>query len=290
MMSETKQLAVVSETARLDFGEVAVVAAALQRQVLEHFSEHWNINAIVNAYLQLEEVPTHYWPIIIVDHVEGAAGIHHDDRGQPFALVTFGPSWSLAASHECLEMLVDPSGNTLRVGPAPVIEGVPPRASSSDVEFLVEICDPCEDARYAYHIDGILVSEFYTRQYFASRPASGTQYSFNYAITAPREVLPGGYLSWRDPVSGSWQQINATNGAPSFTDLGLLNPGRRSLRQVLREGAGRDYGHLSGLSHDVPSMRTALASRRSVNTAAERRAEALRWQIDDLRSGVEGRG
>ena len=288
-MSETKQLAVVSETALLDFEEVAVVAAALQRQVLEHFSEHWNIGAIVNAYRQLEEVPIHYWPVIIVDHIEGAAGIHHDDRGQPFALVTFGPSWSLAASHECLEMLVDPSGNTLRVGPVPTIEGVAPSASSWDVEFLVEICDPCEDARYAYHIDGILVSEFYTREYFAPRAVSGTQYSFNYVITAPRKVLPGGYLSWRDPVSGGWQQIDATNGAPRFIDLGVLKPGSRNLRQVLRERAGRDYGHLSGLDHDVPAMRTALASRKSVNTAAERRAETLRWQIDELRSGAEGR-
>jgi hypothetical protein len=289
-MSETKQLAVVSETARLEFEEVAVVAAALQRQMLEHFSEHWDVGAIVNAYRRLEEVPTHYWPIMIVDHIQGAAGIHHDDRGQPFALVTFGPSWSLAASHECLEMLVDPSGNTLRVGPVPAIEGVLASTSSSDVEFLVEICDPCEDPRYAYHIDGILVSEFYTREYFAPRPSSGAQYSFNYSITAPREVLPGGYLSWRDPISGTWQQIDAANGEPSVIDLGFLNLGSRSLRQVLRERTGRDYCHLSGLGHDMPSMQAALASRRSVNTAAERRAETLRWHIDDLRSGPdEGR-
>ena len=52
-MSETKQLAVVSETARLEFEEVAVVAAALQRQMLEHFSEHWDVGAIVNAYRRL---------------------------------------------------------------------------------------------------------------------------------------------------------------------------------------------------------------------------------------------
>src|SRR5690242_18248159 len=160
---------------------------------------------------------------MIVDDVEGAAGIHEDDRGQPFAVVSYGPSWSLAASHECLEMLVDPFGKTLRTGPVPTIDGKPPLGGSSPVEFLVEICDPCEDERCAYHIDGILVSDFYTPAYFARKPVPGAQYSFNNQIEAPREIPRGGYLSWRDPASGHWWQIKDIGSRQEFVDLGVLN-------------------------------------------------------------------
>src|SRR4051812_15677072 len=136
-MIEVKQLAVVSENVALGFDEVAVVAAALQRQVLEYLAPCWGVTAIVNAYRRLEDVPPHYWPILVAEPGDGTAGIHEDDRGQPFALVACGPSWSLAASHEILEMLVDPFGKTLRSGPAPTIAGEPPPGCAPQVEFLV---------------------------------------------------------------------------------------------------------------------------------------------------------
>ena len=35
----------------------------------------------------------------------------------------------------------------------------PPDEVGQTVEFLVEVCDPCEAARYAYRIDGVVVSD-----------------------------------------------------------------------------------------------------------------------------------
>jgi hypothetical protein len=108
------------------------------------------------------------------------------------------------------------------------------------------------------------------------------QYSFNNSLQQPREVLPGGYVSWRDPVKNNWQQLRWEDEVPKVVDLGAINFAGRSVRSVLRRIAGRHYGHLSGLHQNVPSMRSALSSRVRINQSAEMRAEALRWQIDDL--------
>ena len=45
--------------------------------------------------------------------MHGLVGIHLDDNGQPYALVRRTPSWTLAASHEVLEMLADPFERTI---------------------------------------------------------------------------------------------------------------------------------------------------------------------------------
>jgi hypothetical protein len=280
-MRDVKQIALVSESDALPFEEVAVVAAALQRQVIEHLI--WDITAIVNAYRRLEDVPPHYWPLLVFDRTDGTAGIHEDDRGQPFALVAFGPSWSLAASHECLEMLVDPYGKALHAAPAPTLMGELLPGDVPQVEFLVEVCDPCESEQFAYHIDGILVSDFYTPHYLSRQTIPGMQFSFNNQISAPREVLDGGYLSWRDPLSGRWGQITRVEGTAEFVDLGVLKIGGQSIRQALRTASGRHYDHLSGVGQEVATMAAALRTRRSVDDAGRLRAEGLRWQLDEMR-------
>ena len=75
----------------------------------------------MSGFAKLEDVPTDYWPVIIRDDIKtpGAAGVHEDKNGQPFALVQFSDAWSLTASHETLEMLADPFGNRLVAGRSP---------------------------------------------------------------------------------------------------------------------------------------------------------------------------
>jgi hypothetical protein len=68
------------------------------------------------------------------------------------------------------------------------------------VDFLVEVCDPCEDAAFAYQVNGITVSDFYMPHFFDPLPAPNVRYSFSGAIAAPRTVLRGGYLTWHDPM------------------------------------------------------------------------------------------
>ena len=186
--------------------ELTRVAAALAKQVLRDFSPIWTIDATVDAFEKLDDVPMDYWPIIVQKDVQGAAGYHEDDNGQPFALVEFEKEWSLTASHECLEMLADPFGRRVRAGKMPD-QALAVGLKSGRVSFLVEVCDPSEDVKFAYQVNGVTVSDFYTPQYFDPVAAPGVRYSFTGAIDAPRKVLEGGYLSWRDPRTGHWFQL-----------------------------------------------------------------------------------
>ncbi len=82
-------VALVSEDASIELGELMQVAAALQKQVLRDFGPVWQINADVTAFPTLESLPLDYWPIVIMDDIgaPGAAGYHDDRNGQPFSLV-----------------------------------------------------------------------------------------------------------------------------------------------------------------------------------------------------------
>jgi hypothetical protein len=121
-------------------------------------------------------------------------------------------------------MCADPYGNRLA-------EGRAVKSGQGRVQYLVEVCDPCEAVSYA--IDGVAVSDFYTPHFFDPAPRAGTRYSHTGVVTRPRQVLPGGYLSWRVPSTGEWwQELVPTNGRPTFRNLGVLD-GRRSPREQL---------------------------------------------------------
>jgi hypothetical protein len=221
MAALLRQLALVSQSAQISSAEVRKVSAAIQKQASRDLAPIWEISATVDSFDTLEDVPVGYWPIIVMDNIQtpGAEGVHEDKNGQPFALVTAEATldrWSLTASHEALEMLVDPFGNRQ-------VAGDSPKANQGRVSFLVEVADPSEAADFAYSSNGVLVSDFYTPHFFDPMVASGVRYSFTGAITAPRKVLKGGYLSWLEPVSGHWWQEVWFDAAPSFRDLGPVD-------------------------------------------------------------------
>ena len=133
-----RQVALTTETEAVSFSDLTRVSAALQKQTTRDLAPIWEVHATVDAFDRLEEVPTGYWPIIVTDEDLGtAAGVHEDKDGQPFALVKFDNGWPLTASHECMEMLVDPFGNRLSAGQSP-------KNDQGRVEFLVEVCDPAK--------------------------------------------------------------------------------------------------------------------------------------------------
>jgi hypothetical protein len=114
-------VAIVSESDNVNAADVSIAAAAIQKQVARDFGPIWEIDATVDGFSALEDVPIDYWPIIIEDNINepGAAGVHKGDNGQPFALVKASEGWQLTTSHECLEMLADPFGNRLVAGQSP---------------------------------------------------------------------------------------------------------------------------------------------------------------------------
>ena len=208
------------------------VAAAVQRQITRDFAPIWRIDATVNAFVSLRDVPPGYWPVVVRDDLPGTdvIGIHLDDKGQPFALVEHNPTWSLTVSHEILEMIVDPWGNRL-------IPGGSPRPGQGMVELLVEVCDPSGDVNHAYTVNGYLVSDFVMPSYYEPLAIPGERYSFTGAITRPRDIAPGGYLSWREPATNEWWSwVWITGPRPQFRRLGRISDpskptcGSRSMR------------------------------------------------------------
>jgi hypothetical protein len=179
----------------------------------------WAITGSVDPFPTLSDVPLGYWPLLIVDEAP-QPGSHTDASGHPMAFVE-----SIRASHEAIEMLVDPSGMRM-------VPGYSPQPDQGRVEFLVEACDPCQVGS-AYTVNGILVSDFCTPEYFNPEAAPGVRYDYRGKITQPREILVGGYLCWRDPVSGNWFQMSKTGDAMPIKNLGMLSRGPRGFRALI---------------------------------------------------------
>jgi hypothetical protein len=274
-----RQVALVSESNRVDLKEIAIVAAALQKQASRDFAPIWDVTATVDAFAALEDVPLGYWPMIVKDDIgfAGAAGIHLDRNGQPFALITASDdnnAWSLTASHEALEMLADPFGNRQ-------IPGDSPKPDQGRVSFLVEVCDPSEAADFAYSVNGVLVSDFYTPRFFDPVIAPGIRYSFTGAIKQPRQVLRGGYLSWFDPASGNWWQETWFFGDHSqFSDLGSLTSQSGSIRAQIDRIT--EAGRREALSRGRSAALAAGLTVRATADSTRGQARAWREQIDQI--------
>jgi hypothetical protein len=182
---------------------------------------------------------------------------------------------SLTASHEAIEMLVDPFGNRM-------IAGDSPKEDQGRVTFLVEPCDPSEDASFAYTVNGVLVSDFYTPHFFDPVEASGIRYSYTGAVTRPREVLKGGYLSWLEPESNHfWQEIffDGSN-EPSFRDIGPLTEKDESLRTQIDRLTSRETAKAveKGRARASAVMLTAEANKQ----ASSGYAHLLRQRINEI--------
>ena len=269
-------LALLSETSRVSSSELARVAAALNKQATRDITSFWGVQASVDAFENLEDVPLGYWPMIVRDDIgfPGAAGIHLDNDGQPFALIQHSNSWSLTASHEAVEMMVDPLGNRLIAGPSL-------KDDQGRVEYLVEVADPSEHAEFGYTVNGILMSDFYGPQFFDPVADPSVRYSFTGAIKEPRQVLRGGYISWHEPISGHWWQLVHFGAGPEFRDLGRLNLAGQSIRSVI-DSHTEVTEQFSGVDPENRRLQEAISAGEATERAASSKAETWRTQIEQL--------
>ena len=269
-------LALVSEVKGHDPGDVARVAAALQRQATRDFGPIWDVKASVNAFPSLKDVPAGYWPMIVKQDINtpGAAGVHEDKNGQPFALIAMSDSWSLTASHEMLEMLGDPFGRR-------TVPGKSPKRGQGRVEFLVEVCDPSESEKYAYTVNDILVSDFYTPRFFDPVKVAGVRYSYTGAIKGPRQILQGGYLSWHDPVSDHWWQQIWFGAKKQYRDLGVFDATAGSVRAWV-DTQTQHPGIDQGLNKTNQVLKDAVTVGKETAAAGTAQARVLQARISAL--------
>jgi hypothetical protein len=275
-MEFIQQMALVSETTKLSRAELSRASAALQKQLTRDFGPVWEVQATIDSFDALEDVPLTYWPILIQDdiHVD-AAGVHLDKDGQPFALVQHSNRWTLTASHEMLEMSADPFGNRL-------IASRSIKRGQGRVQYLVEVADPSEAPDFAYHVNGVLVSDFYTPHFFDPVVTVGTRYSFSGAIKKPREVLRGGYVSWHHPPSDHWWQQVWFGTKKEFRDLGVLDASKGSVRaQIDRMTPMPEMG--KNLPARSEALKETKESEKGVNESTGARAQALRAQITKIK-------
>ena len=273
---------------QLSSSDITRVAAALQKQVARDFGPLWDVKATVDAFASLDDVPLGYWPILVGDEGQGGGGVHLDDNNQPYALVDLTSDWTVTASHECLEMLADPFGNRVVAGDSP-----DPKRQGR-VEFLVEVCDPCEAPALGYTVNGVRVSDFYTSHYFEppTRSAAAVTYDFMGHVAKPLEVLQGGYLSWREP-DGTWFQEKFFGSKPVFVRLGQFDKSFGALRPWIDSLTLKDRLKMLKQHAIFPSQVLVKLPREDDNdlaTEASRcRAGHLREQIKRVRNKAKRR-
>ena len=183
----------------IDRAELDELAAALTIQVGQLRTAWPTVpDALVTA--DPAEAHAHHsvpWPVTVLDHSSAGLGVHLDTHGHPYAEVSVFGDWHVTASHEVLEMLVDPRGHRFVTAPS-----IRPSDGAALVSYLVEVGDPVE--ALTYDINGFGVSDFITPAWYDLHAAG----PFDHLGRAPRalDVLPGGYVSWVGP-DGHWHQL-----------------------------------------------------------------------------------
>lgn len=202
------QIAVVNQSTVIPDAEVAPVVQALQIQVQRDFAPLWGKTARLWFFAKGAPIAPSYWQLVIFDDADtaGALGYHEiTASGQPlgkvFAKTTIdaGMSWMVTVSHELLEILADPWVN---------LSAEFDDQSGNPAKFYsYEVADAPESDVYGYTINGVKVSDFVTPAWFM--PGMPGPYDFQNHITAPFQILPGGYIGELDiSASSGWQQIN----------------------------------------------------------------------------------
>jgi len=219
MASTIKRIALQNKSSgKISFDDLARLAPVLQTQSDRDFTPLWGVRAQISVLQKGDPVPTGVWPVYFLDPNDPDAGdgsflgVHQDKDGQPYAYVLDTGDWTVTASHELLEMLADPFGNTLKSGP-----DMDPQSDGHQVNYLVEVGDPCET--FSYTIDSIKVTDFVTKDYYLAN--TNGPYDYMGQLSKPFEVPPPGcYISWQDPKDGHWHQKTPDG---QFTDIGAID-------------------------------------------------------------------
>ncbi|MCK9684744.1 hypothetical protein [Scleromatobacter humisilvae] len=219
-------ISVVNRSLHLSDGELQNAVRAINRQLEEDFFPHWQFGARLrvdsagrvpsqrerkvdlpvlpgrrgDAVIYVQDKPT-------MSATEGYHDGNNDDV--PFGFVfldvctTGADSWTVALSHEAIELVGDPLNNLLVQGPDP-----------TDHRRLVfhqfELCDAVSGE--CYEIEGVNVQNFLLPGWFARKVVEGGRNDFlgrvqPGASLAPFSIAAGGYLMYWDdakPEGRKW--------------------------------------------------------------------------------------
>jgi hypothetical protein len=266
------KVVLVDTTGEVKPDTMAAAAEALNVQVTRDLPQFWNVHATVSYRPDPNSIPQGMWPVQLVKSLPpDEGGFHMTRHNQPYSKVIVTPGsddWTIDASHETVEMLVDPYGNRLQTSNAITVNQGQIGDAEGKYEYLVEACDPCEANNCAYQIDGILVSDFITPDFYDPAATASARYSFSGAVKKPRQILPGGYISWVDPQTSEMKQILWVDPSqrPTIRNLGPAPEGL-SLREFVE---GRTYG--LAYKKRVPPPKATVAAPRQFRAALAKAA------------------
>jgi hypothetical protein len=198
-------------TTSLDIPFGALVRA-LQSYVDDHVAPVWGTPA---KLVRGKDFVKGAWAIVFLDDPDqtikqGTKLADHDltPEGLPLAKVFVQNAIlsdefvSVAASHELVEMLVDPAINMMTTGPAPRGLG------KSHVMYAYESADPVEEL--SFKVKGVPMCNFVYPAYFeAFRKPNSTQFDHMKKITRPLQILPGGYQVVFK--AGKWSAVHGSS-------------------------------------------------------------------------------
>jgi hypothetical protein len=170
------------------------------------------------------------WALVFLDNADQAGALAYHDLtpdGLPISKVFVkttlddGQLVSVSASHELVEMLVDPAINMMTTGP------------DAKVMYAYESADPVEEL--SFKVDGIEMSDFVLPSYFESFHQPGSvQFDHLDKVTQPFEILTGGYqIIFKN---GKWSQVFGSEQKAKAFAREDRRQHRSDQRELAREG------------------------------------------------------
>lgn len=208
-------VAVLNRSTVLPDADASRIVKALQMQASRDFAPVWGIDA------RLSFLPTAKttgwegkWNLVILDDSDTANALGYHDLtpeglpvGKVFAKTVqfYRGLVSVTASHELLEMLLDPFISLAAEDPA------------RNVFVAYEACDAVEADRLSYAVEGQQMSDFVMPAFFdpTSRGRTEARYSFCGSVYAPFELAAGGYELMYVPGRGWVQRVAKKAAAAS---------------------------------------------------------------------------
>jgi hypothetical protein len=166
--------------------DLDALIAAMQEYITTYIVPVWGTPATLVKTTGLQSGA---WAMVFLDNADQPGALAYHDLtpdGLPISKVFVKTTLadkqlvSVSASHELVEMLVDPAINMMTTGPDP------------KATYAYESADPVEES--SFPINGIQMSDFVHPAYFeVFRKPSSIQFDHMNLVTKPFQIMKGGY-------------------------------------------------------------------------------------------------
>jgi len=197
-VGEVPTIAVFNQATTALGVELGALIAAMQAYVDASVVPVWGTPAHL---VETTDFKSGAWAMVFLDDADQPGALAYHDLtpdGWPLAKVFVrtaqknGDQVSVAASHELVEMLVDPAINLMSTGP------------DATTMYAYESADPVE--QLSFEVNNVAMSDFVYPSYFeVFRKPGSSRFDHLGQVDRPFQILAGGYqIVFKD---GKWSQV-----------------------------------------------------------------------------------